>query len=163
MHAVVQSSLSTQAENLMIIYIDMDGVLADYDKAFAEVRSAQPEVNYPQSLPQFFENLEPIDGAIDAYFKLCQEHDVYILTAPSNRNPLSYTEKRLWIENHLGFEATERLIICSNKGLLKGDVLIDDNIDGKGQENFEGQVLHFGSEQYYKWTNIIQKISAFHL
>lgn len=142
----------------MIIYIDMDGVLADYDKAFAEVRSTQPEVDYPQSLPQFFENLEPIAGAIDAYFKLCKKHDVYILTAPSNRNPLSYTEKRLWVENHLGFEATERLIICSNKGLLKGDVLIDDNIDGKGQESFEGQVLHFGSDNLKNWEKTINKL-----
>ncbi|WP_223669853.1 5' nucleotidase, NT5C type [Kangiella shandongensis] len=147
----------------MIIYIDMDGVLADYDKAFAEVKNHQPNVAYPQSLPQFFENLEPIDGAIDAFNALSQEHDVYILTAPSNRNPLSYTEKRLWVENHLGFEATERLIICSNKGLLKGGILIDDNIDGKGQESFEGQVLHFGSKQLSKWSDIIQKITVMHL
>ena len=142
-----------------IIYVDMDGVLADYDKAFAEVKSHQPDVTYPQSLPQFFENLEPIDGAIDAFKELSEKHDVYILTAPSNRNPLSYTEKRLWVENHLGFEATERLIICSNKGLLKGDILIDDNIDGKGQESFEGLVFHFGNETFTHWSKILNKIS----
>ena len=147
----------------MIIYIDMDGVLADYDKAFAEVKSHHPDVAYPQSLPQFFENLEPIDGAIDAFHKLSEQHDVYVLTAPSNRNPLSYTEKRLWVENHLGFDVTERLIICSNKGLLKGDILIDDNIDGKGQEDFEGQIFHFGSEALPHWAKVISAITAMKL
>ena len=154
---------SCMQRTLMIIYIDMDGVLADYDKAFAEVRRAQPDVNYPQSLPQFFEHLEPISGAIDAFHQLSAKHDVYILTAPSTRNPLSYTQKRLWVENHLGFDVTERLIICSNKGLLKGDILIDDNIDGKGQEDFEGQVLHFGSEAFPHWSKILNAITAMKL
>lgn len=142
----------------MIIYIDMDGVLADYDKAFSEIRSSHPDVSYPQSLPQFFENLEPIDGAIDAFHQLNNKHDVYILTAPSNRNPLSYTEKRLWVEKHLGFDITERLIICSNKGLLKGDILIDDNINGKGQESFEGRVMHFRSDSFPHWSKILDVI-----
>ena len=63
----------------------------------------------------------------------------------------------------MGFEATERLIICSNKGLLKGDVLIDDNIDGKGQEDFEGLVLHFGSEAFPHWSKILNTITAMKL
>ncbi|MBV34403.1 MAG: hypothetical protein CMP47_02935 [Rickettsiales bacterium] len=142
----------------MIIYIDMDGVLADYDAAYAQIKKQQPETAYPQSLPKFFEDLEPIDGSINAFFKLCEKNEVYILTAPSNRNPLSYTEKRLWVERHLGFEATERLIICSNKGLLKGDILIDDNIDGKGQEAFEGKVLHFGSKGLETWARILKQL-----
>jgi 5'(3')-deoxyribonucleotidase len=78
------------------------------------------------------------------------------LTAPSEHNPLSYTEKRIWIEKHLGFDFVERLIICSNKSLLKGDILIDDHISGKGQENFEGQLIHFGSEEFLNWV-MVQK------
>jgi len=31
---------------------------------------------------------------------------------------------------------------------LKGDILIDDNIKGKGQEIFEGRLIHFGSDQF---------------
>jgi 5'-nucleotidase len=33
-------------------------------------------------------------------------------------------------------------------GLLKGDFLIDDYITGRGQEYFEGELIHFGSNQY---------------
>ncbi len=35
-------------------------------------------------------------------------------------------EKRVWIEKYFGLEFTEKLIISANKGLLKGDLLIDD-------------------------------------
>jgi len=41
-------------------------------------------------------------------------------------NPLSYTEKRVWIEKFFGIDFVEKLIICSNKGLVKGAFLIDD-------------------------------------
>ena len=66
------------------------------------------------------------------------EFDVYILTAPSIRNPHCYSEKRILVEKWLGFGAVKKLIITPNKDLNKGDYLIDDNSCGKGQENFEG-------------------------
>lgn len=142
----------------MVIYVDMDGVLADYDRAYEEVRKCIPATEYPQSVPGFFKGLHPIQDAITGFQALSQHHDTYVLTAPSNRNPLSYTEKRLWVEEHLGVDAIERLIICSNKGLLKGDILIDDNVNGKGQENFEGELIKFDCCKEDAWREIIEKL-----
>ena len=65
----------------------------------------------------------------------------------SAHNALSYSEKRIRTERHPGFHFVDRLIICGHKGLLKGDLLIDDNIQGKVQEHFEGRLIHFGSER----------------
>jgi len=143
----------------MIIYIDMDDVLCDYSHAHAEALKQNPSLIFPQSQRGFFENLVPIEGGIETvkYLKQSKNYEPYILTAPSEHNPLSYTEKRIWIEKHLGFDFVERLIICSNKSLLKGDILIDDHISGKGQENFEGQLIHFGSKEFLNW-NMVQKI-----
>ena len=128
-----------------IIYIDMDDVLCDYSSKILEEKNKSPATLYPQSVPGFFRGLEPIEGAIDAVKQLRTQEDVdvYILTAPSTKNPLSYTEKRLWIEDKLGSEMTTNLIICSHKGLLKGDILIDDHASGRGQELFEGKLIHF--------------------
>lgn len=142
----------------MVVYVDLDGVLADYHGAYGEARLLNPETKYPQSVPGFFTGLHPIDGAVEGFHYLSQSHDTYILTAPSIMNPHSYTEKRLWVEEHLGFDATEKLIICSNKGLLKGDILIDDNIGGKGQEYFEGELIKFDRNIEGAWKQIIKKL-----
>jgi 5'(3')-deoxyribonucleotidase len=147
----------------MIVYVDMDDVLADFSRAYHNYRGTHPHIAFPQSIPGFFEGLQPIEGAIDSVNRLRASgtFEVYILTAPSTRNPLSYTEKRLWIEQHFDYEFTKQLIICSNKGLLKGNYLIDDNIDGKGQERFEGRVIHFGSDRYPTWPVVMNEFQAF--
>ncbi|MBL4772483.1 MAG: hypothetical protein JKX98_02405, partial [Alcanivoracaceae bacterium] len=74
--------------------------------------------------------------------------------APSPLNPLSYTEKRNWIEKYFGINFVDRLILCMNKGLLKGEQLIDDYTEGRGQENFEGSLIQFGSKCFPDWKTI---------
>ena len=141
-----------------ILYIDMDDVLADFKAGIYTHLAEYPYTFIPQSKVGFFENLEPISGAIDAVNQLRKINffDVYILTAPSTRNPHSYSEKRLWVEKYFDFEFTEKLIICSNKALLKGEFLIDDNVNGKGQENFEGELIHFGSNNFSGWDSVLR-------
>ncbi len=81
---------------------------------------------------------------------------MYILSAPSLRNPLSYLERRLWVEDYFGLEVANKLILSTNKGLLKGAYLIDDWISGNGQENFEGKIIHFGSINCPSWNDIVR-------
>jgi 5'(3')-deoxyribonucleotidase len=144
----------------LIVYVDMDDVLCDYTRAYHEALTIDPDIKYPQSQYGFFVNLPVIEGAVDAVNALMQSktYEVYILTAPSARNPLSYTEKRVWIEQHFGGEFVEKLIICSNKGLLKGDYLIDDNISGKGQESFNGKLIHFGAKEFLSWDAVKERL-----
>lgn len=146
----------------MVIYIDMDDVLCDYSNAFSEALKETPNIAFPQSQYGFYANLAPIQGAIDSVRSLIESEifDPYILTAPSIKNPFSYTEKRVWIEKFFGIEFTEKLIISSNKGLLKGDILIDDLIEGRGQENFEGKLIQFGSEKYPNWNSVIKHLES---
>ncbi len=142
----------------MIVHIDMDEVICDYKKAHALMRKLFPTLKYPQRGEEFWTSLKPIEGAIDAVNKLREVHDVYILSAPSVNNPSSYSGKRIWIENHFDFELAKRLILCTNKGLLRGDVLIDDNYKGKGQENFEGGVMLFGASQFPTWEEVLDEL-----
>ena len=138
----------------------MDDVLCDYSSKIVEENNKSPETLYPQSVPGFFRGLKPIEGAIDALKQLRsrKDIDVYILTAPSTKNPLSYTEKRLWVEDKLGYEMTTNLIICSHKGLLKGDILIDDHASGRGQALFEGKLIHFGQDDYPDWETVLNTL-----
>jgi len=126
-----------------IVYVDMDGVLCQFKKKFYEEIIINPSIKFPQATYGFFANLEPHELMVALYKSLAEQKtlDVHILTAPSYLNPLCYTEKRVWVEKHLGLEAAERMIISGYKHLLKGDYLIDDNSSGKGQDKFEGQLL----------------------
>lgn len=131
----------------------MDDTLCDF---IGEYRKRKTEDNkYPQSNKGFFEDLPPLLDAINGYKILEKYFDVRILTAPSVLNPLCYTEKRLWVEKHLGMEACHKMIICPDKSLLKGHFLIDDSIT-KGQDKFEGKLLRFGHAKYSNWYCILK-------
>lgn len=58
----------------------------------------------------------------------------------------------------MGIEAVEKLIFSFNKGLLRGDILIDDHIKGRGQEKFKGKVIHFGNGDNRTWNSILIKL-----
>jgi len=134
-----------------IIYIDMDDTLCDYKGAFIKKAIENPGTQFPQSIYGFFANLKPIPGAIEAFNELSIHYDVYIATRPSYMNPLSYTEKRVWVEKYLGLEACKKMFLAPRKDLLIGDYLIDDVI----HKGFRGEQIHFGSEKFPNWKTIL--------
>lgn len=146
----------------MIVYIDMDDVLCDFSGAHAAALKENPAVKYPQSQYGFFTNLHPIDGGIEFVNELMHSNVYipYILTAPSIQNPLCYTEKRVWIEKMFGLSFVSNLIICNNKALLRGDILIDDHESGKGQEQFKGRLIHFGSNRFPNWKAVKEELDG---
>lgn len=140
-------------KNKEIIYIDMDDTICDF-KGYSDYRKRiNPDIKYPQCEMDFFRKLKPfenINNVINYLIKL--GYDVWILTKPSVLNPLCYTEKRLWVEDHLGIELCHKLILCPDKSLLRGDILIDDN----KWDDFEGQQLLYGSEEFPNWKSILK-------
>lgn len=126
----------------------MDGVLADYDGA------AKGKTKEEKREKGFFEHLEPIGNAIASFFKLCEHFDVYILSTAPWSNIHAPSEKRIWVERHLGEKAFKRLILSHNKSLVKGDYLIDDRI-ANGVDGFEGEHIHFGSERFPDWASVL--------
>lgn len=134
----------------------MDDVLCNFSKAFYKARLSNPEQPYPQSQVDFFRKLEPLDGAIEGFSFLLANFDTYILTSPSIYNPLCYMEKRLWVEDHFGFEAVNKLIISPRKDIFIGSYLIDDRIDTHRQNEFSGNLLHFGKDPFNNWSDIVE-------
>ncbi len=139
-----------------IVYVDMDDVLVNYTEAVTFKKFQKPEQAYPQAELGFFSCLAPKIGGIAVMKKMLEHPEIepYIATAPSLQNPLCYMEKRIWVEQHLGMEYVSRLIIIPNKGLLKGDILIDDHVEGKGQEFFKGDLWQFGSIRFPDWSAV---------
>ncbi|WP_233208704.1 5' nucleotidase, NT5C type [Zhongshania marina] len=142
--------------NEAVIYVDMDHVLCDYEEAWTRQKNLFPDLEFPQSQPGMYIGMNPLPGAIEAY-RWLDDHpktDVYILTAPSVHNSHCYSEKRDWVEKHLGLSVVENLIITPHKNLNKGDYLIDDMASGKGQDRFEGMLILFGSDQFSDWASV---------
>jgi 5'-nucleotidase len=136
-----------------IIYIDMDDTICKYSERKAQLLELNPNNHFPQSTYGFFLSLEPIDDSVDTIKALINsdKYEVYILTRPSFKNPMSYLEKRVWIENHFGLDFCEKLILCSDKALLIGDILIDDML----WADFQGWQLHYGHNPIFKdWKEI---------
>lgn len=136
------------------LFIDIDGVLANIEKAYTEYKTLYPEQPYPQSQYGFFMEMEPIADAIETVNKLKLKYDIWILTAPSFKNPMCYTEKAYWIKKYFGESMLEKMIICSDKSICMGDYLIDDNDFGRGQNNFTGELIHFGSKKFPDWNTV---------
>lgn len=148
----------------------MDGVLCDYAERMLELASLryglpryQPsevaefytERIFPEefhktvdelSLEQeFFENLPPIEGAIEAVNEMLGDPNlsVWVCSAPKKTSPYCHSEKFRWLKKHFGQEFAERLILTRDKTLAVGDYLIDDKL------------VILGENQNPSWEHIV--------
>ena len=132
------------------IFIDMDGVLANFEKAAAQ----HPDIKRPD-LHLDFSKFEPMPGAIDAVKKIiAMGHDVFIATTPPWNNPDAWGQKRNWIEEHLP-QLKRKMFLTHRKDLLKGDILVDDSTY-RGQYDFDGTFMHFG--KHFDWDMVVNTI-----
>jgi len=138
------------------IYVDMDGVLCDYMHMSRKYRKRTPENGFPQASYGFFRDMIPMENAIESYMWLHRNFETYILTRPSVLNPLSYTEKRDWVEKHLGIEICDNLIMSCHKGLLMAEYLIDD----MPWPTFQGKQILFGSTEFPEWKTVLKFFEA---
>lgn len=141
--------------NKKIVYIDMDGVLVDLEKAFNKFFEENPQLkerykNNPDHIQGIFRNPPPIEGAIEAVNKLAEsgKYELFIATSAPWGNPMSNMDKRFWIEEYFGKLFHKRMFITHRKDLLMGDYLIDDRVKN-GAGEFKGKLLRFG----YDWEN----------
>ncbi len=145
------------------IYIDLDGTVCDLKGAVNRFRESNKDKSnqlcykYPWSLPGFFLGLEPMPFALESVKELSVNHDVWLLSRPSFKNTNSYTEKAEWVKAHLGYEMQKKLILCGDKSLLKGKILVDDS-DNAFQDKFEGIWIRIGKGQYPDWNSVMIRI-----
>ena len=57
-------------------------------------------------------------------------------------------------KKYFGEDMLNKMILCPDKSLVKGDYLIDDN-GQNGQPEFEGEWIEFASEEFPDWTAVI--------
>ena len=135
-----------------IVYVDMDGVIADFAKA-----AKLGGYTHRPDLKVNFRDLDLIPGAQDALMRLNNDFDIFIATTPPWSRPDAWTHKREWIGEHFPW-LKRKMILTHRKDLLIGDILIDDS-RWRGQPDFQGNWLWFGTAQRCKdWPSTLELI-----
>lgn len=146
-----------------ILYIDMDNVLVDFPTGIAALSEELKKAykgNYDET-PGIFSLMEPMKGAVEAVNALAEHYDIYVLSTAPWRNPSAWSDKLQWIQKYFGKEEDsplyKRLILSHHKDLNRGDYLVDDRTKN-GAENFQGELILFGSEAYPDWDHVVRRL-----
>lgn len=141
------------------ILVDQDGVLADWQEQYNRLLALQhpnipvipteeisvfkaqslyaPEhqsaISSMMNTPGFYRDLAPIEGAVNALNEMLDMgFNVFLCTAPFISHETCASEKMQWVKEHLGNKWLNRIVITSDKTLVRGDLLIDDKPDITG-------------------------------
>jgi len=139
-----------------IVYIDMDGVLVDFQSGIDKLSEAQKNEfeDRLDEVPNIFSLMDPMDGAIEAFNLLAEEYDCYILSTSPWENSTALQDKQNWVKKYLKGKAHKRLIFSHHKNLNKGDYLIDDRTK-RGADKFEGEHIHFRQSKFQDWQSVL--------
>ena len=147
-----------------IIYIDMDGVLVDFESALTKIPPEMLEkfAGEYDNIPGIFALMDPMPGALEAVDKLKEKYDLYILSSSPWENPTALGDKLAWVKKYFGGDGQEniffrKVIFSSVKQLSRGDILIDDRTT-KGAAEFAGRHIHFGSSQFPDWRSVLNEL-----
>ena len=147
-----------------IIYIDMDGVLFDFESALAKVSPEMLEkfAGEYDNIPGIFALMDPVPGALEAVDRLKEKYDLYILSSSPWENPTALGDKLAWVKKYFGGDGQEniffrKVIFSSVKHLNRGDILIDDRT-ANGAGDFLGRHIHFGSSEFPNWQSVLNSL-----
>lgn len=145
-------------EDQKLLLIDMDGVIADWQKMFDGLLAShyphipqipfdkitsfktqkfyapeyQADISNMMNTPGYYRDLLPYEGAIEALWELEKNYTVFLCTAPYVTHTTCASEKMEWVGHYLGTKWKEKMVITSDKTLVRGHILVDDKPEIKG-------------------------------
>ena len=125
---MLQKALAPKPEHKRRIFVDLDGVLAEFrkGKTFADL--------YEKG---YFETLEPQMPAVNAFRKLMETEDIYVLSCYLSDSEYALAEKKRWVKKYLpgaqcifvpcGIQKADAILERTGIAVNSNDILIDDH------------------------------------
>ena len=134
----------------------MDNVLVDFPSGIEQLDTSvtQEFAGRLDEMPGIFSLMSPMPDAIEAFHELAELFDTYVLSTAPWENPSAWSDKLLWVKNHIGKSAYKRLILTHHKNLNDGHFLVDDRTNN-GADRFSGEHIHFGTERFPDWKAVL--------
>ena len=136
----------------------MDNVLVDFQSGLDRA-SQEDKIKHKgneDEIPDLFSKMDPMPGAVEAFHKLSEFFDTYILSTAPWENQSAWSDKLEWVKKHLGAPAYKRLILTHHKNLNRGDFLIDDR-PNNGAGEFQGTLIKFDPKTS-KWSDVVERL-----
>lgn len=140
------------------IYLDCDGVLADFDKAaeaifgmscddFEERYGVETFWRSLALADSFFERLDPMPDAMELYAAVADRFPIILTGMPEG--PWAEPQKRRWAARHFpGVPMIATLASLKREHCNPGDVLVDDRVQHRALwEDAGGLFIHHRSAQ----------------
>lgn len=140
------------------IFLDLDGVLADFDKRACEVLNGECHYRYDfihggdalwaqlNAVPDFFASFQMMPDAQDLWEAVADKDPIILTALPTTNARHVDKQKREWVARHLG--PSVEVITCPTKDkplfCNPGDVLVDDRSVNKAlwERNGGTFILH---------------------
>ena len=139
------------------LYIDMDNVLVDFQSGIYKLDKTTRDSyqNNFDDVPGIFALMDPMPLAVQSFHELSELFDTYILSTAPWKNPSAWSDKLLWVKQHLGEPAYKRLILTHHKDLNIGHFLVDDRTKN-GADKFQGELIRFGNTGFEDWEAVVR-------
>jgi hypothetical protein len=123
--------------SLPILFLDLDGVLADFDGGFPRIfgvdhrHIGEAEMwEHIKKRPDFFAELEPFPGAVEFFHSVAPLSPMILTAAPKSDYMNAARAKMAWVRAHIDYRVPVLPVMGgSNKPAFiqrPGDVLVDD-------------------------------------